>query len=128
MVTVFFKPLTLKLLIDDKSLDLSEVEAGGGGGIEDDGGGGGGGGPGGAAPNAGGGGGGGGGGGARRPELNMGPLGVIGVLGVAKGDGESGIDIVSQDDNIESDLIELESEPFARLDALVFIFKELLNA
>lgn len=69
------------------------------------------------------GGGGGGGGGGGPDAFN---LGATGVFGVDKGDGDSGIDKVSHD-NIESDLIELDNEPWPFV-PFVFIFKELLNA
>ena len=105
MVTAFFRPVLEKPVIDDKSwLRSGDTIAGdgGGGGIAD-----------------------GGGGGRGGPPFSI--DGVIGVLGVDNGDGESGIDMVSHD-NIESDLIELDNEPLPSLLVFMLIFNELLNA
>ncbi len=106
MVTAFFRPVLEKPVIDDKSwLRSGDTIAadGGGGGIAD----------------------GGVGGGKGGPPFCI--DGVIGVLGVDNGDGESGIDMVSHDNN-ESDLIELDNEPLPNLLVFMLIFNELLNA
>ena len=58
---------------------------------------------------------------------DLGVDGVIGVFGVRYTDGDSGIDNVSHD-KFESDLIELDREPFPIWLTLVLIFIELLNA